>query len=161
MFLYVAGRGELFGYHAVLAEEDYPDSASTLERSVISYIPNEDFLNLIFRSPEFNRGFFKVLSHEFTVLSNYQLLIAQGTATQCLATALIVFREKSKDAGVVGEQVCINITRADLAHLAAISIDTVIRLLKDWKKSGIIRSAGRKIWVKDLKRLIDLTAWVD
>ena len=37
--IYVANTGELVGYHALLAEERYPDSASTLEDSRIVMIP--------------------------------------------------------------------------------------------------------------------------
>ena len=31
------------GYHALLAEEHYPDSAAALEDSEIAFIPKEDF----------------------------------------------------------------------------------------------------------------------
>src|ERR1700740_312897 len=42
--IYVAGEGELIGYHAVLSEERYPDSSAALEKSLLSFIPKEDFL---------------------------------------------------------------------------------------------------------------------
>src|SRR5476651_873138 len=45
--IYVANQGELIGYHAVLAEERYPDSASALEESALSFIPKEDFFEVI------------------------------------------------------------------------------------------------------------------
>src|SRR5213594_724636 len=41
--IYVASKGELIGYHAILAEDRYPDSAATLEESKIVFIPKEDF----------------------------------------------------------------------------------------------------------------------
>src|SRR5258708_38031064 len=36
--IYVANTGELIGYHALLSEERYPDSASALEESLIAFI---------------------------------------------------------------------------------------------------------------------------
>src|SRR5476651_1801493 len=42
--IYVAGPNELIGYHAVLSEERYPDSAAAIEDSVISFIPQDDFI---------------------------------------------------------------------------------------------------------------------
>ena len=42
--IYVANTGELIGYHAVLSEDRYPDSAATLEESTIAFIPKEDFI---------------------------------------------------------------------------------------------------------------------
>src|SRR5260221_8881318 len=50
---YVAGQGELIGYHAVLSEERYPDSAAAIEDSLISFIPQEDFMSILQRSPAF------------------------------------------------------------------------------------------------------------
>src|SRR5688500_3324135 len=45
--IYVANTGELIGYHALLAEERYPDNAATLEESRIAFIPKEDFLQVL------------------------------------------------------------------------------------------------------------------
>src|SRR6516164_4683825 len=42
--IYVAGTGELIGYHAVLSEDRYPDSAAALQESTVAFIPKEDFL---------------------------------------------------------------------------------------------------------------------
>src|SRR5918912_3558272 len=42
--IYVANQGEILGYHAILSEDRYPDSASALEKSRIAFIPKEDFL---------------------------------------------------------------------------------------------------------------------
>src|SRR5476649_2522513 len=59
--IYVANKGELIGYHAVLAEERYPDSASALESSSLSFIPKEDFFEVIHRSPGFTQRLLKAL----------------------------------------------------------------------------------------------------
>src|SRR5665213_2964370 len=67
--IYVAGPGELIGYHAVLSEERYPDSAAAIEDSLISFIPQDDFMRILHRSPALNGRLLKALSHEFTVLA--------------------------------------------------------------------------------------------
>src|SRR5579862_7990931 len=48
--IYVANTGELIGYHAILSEERFPDSAAALEESVIAFIPKEDFLDILHQS---------------------------------------------------------------------------------------------------------------
>jgi CRP-like cAMP-binding protein len=68
--IYVANDGELIGYHALLAEDRYPDSAATLEKSKIAFIPKEDFLMVLERSDVVSRRLLKTLSHEFAVLAN-------------------------------------------------------------------------------------------
>src|ERR1044071_1998161 len=48
--IYVANQGEILGYHAILSEDRYPDSAAALEKSRIAFIPSEDFLNTLQQS---------------------------------------------------------------------------------------------------------------
>ncbi|MES2427073.1 MAG: Crp/Fnr family transcriptional regulator [Bacteroidota bacterium] len=152
--IYVANQGELIGYHAVLAEERYPDSASALEASALSFIPKEDFFEVIHRSPGFSQRLLKALSHEFTVLANSISVIAQRTAPERLAIALIVLREKYKNDQSAEHEIVLNISRTDLANIAGIAQENVIRLLKEFKAEGILETEGRKIIIKDIKLLV-------
>ena len=152
--IYVAGPGELIGYHAVLSEERYPDSAAAIEDSVISFIPQDDFIRILHRSPAFNSRLLKALSHEFTVLVNGISVIAQRTAAERLAIALIVLREKYKKDGPSEKEIVLNISRMDLANMAGIAQENVIRLLKEFKREGILETDGRKIKIKDIQLLI-------
>jgi len=152
--IYVAGPGELIGYHAVLSEERYPDSAAAIEDSQIGFIPQEDFISILHRSPAFTQRLLKALSHEFTVLANSISVIAQRTAPERLAIALIVLREKYKEEGSDGKDIVLNISRMDLANMAGIAQENVIRLLKEFKAENIVETEGRKIWIKDIKRLV-------
>ena len=152
--IYVAGPGELIGYHAVLSQERYPDSAAAIEDSLISFIPQDDFIRVLHHSPAFNRQLLKTLSHEFTVLVNSISVIAQRTATERLAIALIVLREKYKEGGSDEQEISLNISRMDLANMAGIAQENVIRLLKEFKAEGLVETDGRKIWIKDIKQLV-------
>jgi len=152
--IYVAGPGELIGYHAVLSEERYPDSAAAIEDSLVSFIPQDDFIGVLHRSPVFTQRLLKALSHEFTVLANSISVIAQRTAPERLAIALIVLREKYKEEGSDEKDIVLNISRMDLANMAGIAQENVIRLLKEFKAEDILETDGRKIWIKDIKRLV-------
>lgn len=153
--IYVANKNELIGYHAVLGGERYPDSAATLEESLITFIPKEDFLHTLQQSPVFAARLLKALSHEYTVLANNLSLSAQGTAAERLATMLILLREKSKTETSDGEEPCINLARKDLANMAGIAKENVIRLLKEFKTEQIIETEGRKIVVKNITKLVN------
>jgi CRP-like cAMP-binding protein len=152
--IYVAGEGEMIGYHAVLSEERYPDSAAALEKTLVSFIPKEDFTDVLNRSPQFTRLLLKALSHEFTVFANSISAFAQRTAQERLAIALIVLREKFKDVNAEGKEPFLNVSRADLANMAGVAEDNVIRLLKDFKKEGILETEGRKILIRDVRLLV-------
>lgn len=152
--IYIADKGELIGYHAILSEERYPDSAAVLETSSISFIPKEDFLAILHKSPLFGQRLLKALSHEYTVLANNISVFANRSAAERLAIALIVIREKFKSGSVNDERVIIDISRSDLANTAGLAKENVIRLLKELKQEGIIGTEGRKIWVEDIEKLV-------
>jgi len=154
--IYVANAGEFIGYHAVLAEERYPDSAAALEHSIIAFIPNEDFLAVLKRSPVLSARLLKVLSHEFTVLANTLTLFSKRAVRERFALQLIVLREKYKSNFQPGMPVRINLSREDLASLVGTTRENIVRILSDFKEQGILVTEGRVIIVQDVKKLIEI-----
>ena len=154
--IYVANTGELLGYHAVLGEDRYPDCAAALERSIIAFIPKEDFVTALGHSKVLSKRLLKTLSHEFAVLANSISLYAQKSVRERLALQLIVLREKYKVNFQPGMPVEINMSRDDLASLAGTARENVVRILSELKEKGIIASKGRKIIVHDVNKLIEI-----
>lgn len=155
--IYVANSGELIGYHAILAEERYPDSAATLEECVITFIPKEDFLSTLEKSTVLPRRLLKMLSHEFAVLTNSISVVAQRSVKERTAITLIVLREKFKEETPFGEEIMINVSRNDLANMVGTGNENIVRFLKEFKVSGIIKTQGRKICIADVKKLIEIS----
>lgn len=154
--IYVANTGELIGYHAVLSEERFPDSAATLEESVIAFIPKDAFLTILEQSAILNARLLKLLSHEFTVFVNNLTLFSQRSVRERFALQLIVLREKYKLAPVSDDPVEINLSREDLANLVGTRKENIVRILSEFKEQGILETKGRKIIVHDVKRLIEI-----
>lgn len=157
--LYVANAGELLGYHAILAEDRYPDSAATIEDSLIAFIPKEDFLLTLQQSPLLSRRLLQTLSHEFAVLANSISVFAHRSVKERLAIALIVLREKYKEPGVPAEETSINISRDDLSNIVGTAKENVVRILKEFKLAGILYTTGRRIFIRDIKQLIDISSY--
>ena len=154
--IYVANTGELIGYHAILAEDRYPDSAAALEESIVAFIPKEDFLDVLERSTVLNKRLLKTLSHEFAVLANSLTLFTQRSVRERLALQLVVLREKYKVNFQPGMPVEINMSREDLASLVGTARENVVRVLGEFKEHGLIETKGRKIIVLDVKQLINI-----
>ncbi|CAN5132109.1 Crp/Fnr family transcriptional regulator [soil metagenome] len=154
--IYVANRDELLGYHAILSEDRYPDSAAAIEESRIVFIPKEDFLAALNQSAILNKRLLKTLSHEFAVLANSLSMFAQKTVRERLALQLIVLREKYKENFKPGMPVEINMSRDDLANLVGTGRENVIRVLTEFKESGILQTKGRKIIIQDVNQLIGI-----
>jgi CRP-like cAMP-binding protein len=154
--IYVANTGELIGYHAVLSDNRYPDSAAALEKSTITFIPREDFLATLEKSDVLGKKLLKTLSHEFAVLANSLTLFTQHPVRERLALQLVVLREKYKVNFQPGEPVEINMSRNDLASLVGTARENVVRMLTELKDEGILETKGRKIIVLDVRKLISL-----
>lgn len=154
--IYVANTGEIIGYHAILSDDRYPDSAAALEESIIAFIPRAIFLEALKQSEILNKRLLKTLSHEFAVLANSLSLFAQKSVRERLALQLIVIREKYKVNFKPGMAVEINMSRDDLANLVGTARENVVRLLTEFKEKGIIETQGRKIIVHDVNKLIEI-----
>lgn len=154
--IYVGGAGELVGYHAVLANERYPDSASVLEKSTLSFIPRDAFLAAVDRSGTLSKCLLQTLSHEFTVFVNNLSALTQKSVRERLALQLIILREKYKVDFQPGMPVTIDISREDLAALVGTAREHVIRLLSELKEKKIIETRGSKIILKDVQALLQI-----
>src|SRR5690606_9647295 len=153
---YVANAGEVIGYHAVLSDEPYPDAAAALQDSIISFIPAEDFLEALERSPQLSRRLLKTLSHEFAVYINNLSIFAQRPVKERIAIALIILREKFKKVNSNDTTVIISVSRDDIANMAGTTRENVARALTEFKQDQIIETIGRKIQITDVKKLIEV-----
>jgi CRP-like cAMP-binding protein len=154
--IYVANKGELVGYHAVLAETKYPDSCATIMASKVGFIAKEDFLYSVNTSPELSRRLLKTLSHEFSVLANCLSAASQRTVRERVALQLVLLREKFKKTTNEGDPVRIQLSREDLASLAGTARENVARVITEMKNAGILEVDKRAIIISDVKQLVEL-----
>lgn len=141
---YVCRKGELLGYHALISEEKYVDSAGTIEDSIISFIPKDDFLKVIRESPFLSQRLLKIISHEFGVLVNGIAVFAQKTVRERLALSLLLLRDKYKKENQ-DKPVELNLSREDLSKFVGTARETLGRLLHDFREEGLIEIKGRII----------------
>lgn len=157
--VYVASSDELIGYHAILAEGRYPDSAAAIEPCSIAFIPKEDFLQALQKSTVLAQRLLKNMSHEYAVLTNNISVYTQRTARERVAITLIVLREKYKSTVPADETITINVSRSDLSNMAGIAKENLVRILKEFKTLGILYTDGRKIVVDDIKKLVEISSY--
>lgn len=145
---YIYKKGEVLGYHALISEEKYVDTASTLEESTISFIPKDDFLLAVQTSSVLSNRLLKVMSHEFGVLVNSLTVFAQKTVRERLALSLLILRDKYKKENQDDKPVELDLSRDDLSKFVGTARETLVRLLHDFKEDGLIETNGRKIILK-------------
>lgn len=156
--IYIYTSGEFFGYSALLGEQSYGDTAVAIEDSVICYISKEDFEVILADSKVLSRLLLKSLSHEFSVLANLMAVFSQRTVRERIALSLLILQDKYKENQ--NSEMLISLSRSDLANMAGTVLETLARVLHDFKSEGIIETLGRKIKILDRDKLYHIARFV-
>ncbi|MBA4057376.1 MAG: Crp/Fnr family transcriptional regulator [Marivirga sp.] len=151
---YLCGEGELLGYHALLGEQFYPDSAATIEEAQITFIPKDNFLKVLHHSTALSNTLLKALGHEFSLFINSITNLATKSARERLAINLLILDEKFKSPDQPGRASEINLSRSDLANMVGTAKETLVRLLQDFNSAGLIEKTDKTIRIIDRNGVI-------
>lgn len=149
--IYIYTAGEFFGYSALLGEEQYIDTVIAIEDAVVCYIPKKDFENILDTSPTFSRLLLKSLSREFSALVNLMTVLSQRNVKERIALCLLILHDKYRIAGE--NEVLIGLSRSDLANMAGTVLETLVRVLHDFKADHLVEMQGRKIKLNNIPGL--------
>lgn len=152
--IYLCSEGELLGYHAVLADERYPDSTAALTVSEITFFPRESFLQALSHSSALSNRLLKALAHEFSLFINTFTTLATKTVRERLAFNLLLLEEKFKIPGAAADPVEIQLSRTDLANILGTAKETLVRLLKDFKQKKLIQTTSSSIRIINREGII-------
>jgi CRP-like cAMP-binding protein/ActR/RegA family two-component response regulator len=137
---------DYLGINAMLADEEYSDTATALEDSMLCLIPKEQFEQLLNLYPEIAREFIKLLANNIIEKEEHLLQMAYHSVRKKMAEALLrLHRQAGADS--------FKIAREDLAALAAMATETVSRTLSDFKDEGLIEKTGSTVTIKDVAKL--------
>jgi len=152
--IYIYNEGEFFGYSSVLSENAYGDTAVAIENAIISFITIKDFNRILNDSSSFSRLLLKSLSHEFSVLANLIAVLSQRTVRERVALNLLILHDKYKvDALAI---TYIKLSRSDLANMSGTVVETLARVLHDFKHDKLIATDDRKIKLLNIEGLIQI-----
>lgn len=143
--------GKLLGIRAFLGDCAYTATATTLDDSILCYIPGELFKYLQAKYPTITSCMITTLSQLLCEAEDKMTSIAQKNVRERLAETLLELRSVFSYGDKTTENVQpISLTREDLANIIGTATETVIRLLSDFKEVGLIDIQGRKIILKDI-----------
>ncbi|ADV50272.1 Crp/Fnr family transcriptional regulator [Cellulophaga sp. E16_2] len=152
--IYIYNAGEFFGYSSVLSESSYGDTTVAIENALISFITINDFNEILKNSSSFSRLLLKSLSHEFSVLANLMAVLSQRTVRERVALNLLILHDKYKVDDMPNTY--ISLSRSDLANMAGTVVETLARVLHDFKHDKLIATNGRKIQLLNIESLVQV-----
>jgi len=151
-------KGDLFGFHPVLNNRKYPDSAELLEDSELLFIPAAFLLQLLKSNNDLCMAMLSGLSTEFEDFLCQETMLAQKSVRERVCTVLYYLTAHYKNGNV---EVSIPLSRADLADLCGTVKETLVRVLHDLKEEQIISTTDARgtillLDVNKLKRLAEV-----
>jgi len=151
--LRLATSGSLLGIRALLEDERYSASASTLEDSVICFINKSFFFHLMKKYPKMNAEIVSYLCKMLKEAEDKIISIAQKPVRERLAESLLILNRVFKPNGKSEIKHNISLPREDLANIVGTATETVIRLLHDFKEEKLIEVDGRSITLTNMEEL--------
>lgn len=149
-------EGDFFGYNTILEETPYHESAEAMEESEITFIPKEEFQQMVFGNVAVTKNFLKILTRGVLDKQERLLDLAYSSVRKRTAEALILLRDKYQQ--IEGEQFSIAIARDDLANIVGTATESLIRTLSDFKEEKLIEIKEGKIKILNEKKLRNLKA---
>ena len=132
--LWITKTGDFLAFSSLFGERTYSYSAVALKDAELLIIDKDTLRKILQTNPEFG---FRITSKNLKSEKHLMELIASLSYKQMrgkLATALLYL-----DSDLLkGEEVFKHLTRQDIADFASISVESVIKFLKEFEKEGIL-----------------------
>lgn len=146
--------GDFFGFIPLLENEVYKETAEALEESELAIIPRNDFDELLHHNKDVAHRIIRLLAKNVTEKENQLLGLAYNSLRKRVAESLLTLMNKYKTPQ--SDQFAIQISREDLANIAATATESLIRTLSDFRSEKLIDIAEGKIVILNEKKLRDM-----
>ncbi len=150
-------KDSLVGMLSLINEETSNIKVTALNDIEVCFIPKKNILKNLKNNTGFAMAILKEISRSLKEANNIIVNMAQKTARQRLAEALLQLDEKfgsSED-----EYLDIELSREDIANIIGTATESAIRLLSSFKKEKLIELQGKKIIISDaleLKKIAEI-----
>jgi CRP/FNR family transcriptional regulator len=151
--LWISRSGDFLAFSALFGERTYSYSAVAMKDSELLMIDTENLRKLLQSNPEFG---YRITSKNINSEKHLMNLVVSLSYKQMrgkLATALLYLNAEA----LQNEEVFNHLTRQDIADFASISVESVIKFLKEFEKEGILVLDNKNIKVIDLAKLSQIS----
>lgn len=143
---------ELFGYTSFIQNIPYQETSTAIEDVELVGISKDQLKFVLDHNPKITLELVQLLTDDLQGIKNQLLQMAYSSVKRKTATTLLKFAEKLNRK----PEDPITISRNDLASVAGIATETLIRTMSSFKKEGLIEIDGRNVRILDLKKLQEI-----
>ena len=143
---------DIFGYTSFLQNIPYQETSTALNDTTLVGISKEQLKKILEKNPHITFELIELLADDLKDVKDQLLQMAYSSVQRKTASTILKFVEKLEPKK--GES--IKISRSDLASVAGIATETLIRTISNFRKEGIIEIEGRNIKILDLRKLQEI-----
>lgn len=143
----VYGAEDYFGITSLFAGKEYKETAEVLEEATLCSVPREVIDQLFYKYPDVAEKFIKILAGNVISHEEQLLQLAYFSVRKRMAEVLLKLHTKHP------QTENFEISRENLASMAGMAIETVSRILSDFKEENLIDRNAGKITILDVSRL--------
>jgi CRP-like cAMP-binding protein len=150
----IATSGDVVGHRSLFSEEHYSATATALEDSEICFIDKKYILQLIEKNPNIALNLIQKLSKDLGQSENKIASFSTKNVREKFAEFLIVM---GKTHGIIQNgkrKISLKLTREEMASIVGTATETLIRILSDFKKEGLIELDGKFIILENEKEIL-------
>lgn len=143
------GRRQIAGFLfpgdflGITLEEEHAFTAEAVAPSALCKFPRRQFDSFVAEHPELERRLYAVAAHELAAARQQLVLLGRKTATERLASFLLMLAGRCHAAHGGGD-FGFPMSRADIADYLGLRIETVSREISALKASRVIQLTGRQ-----------------
>ena len=147
----LATKGEVIGQRSVIAEECANLSATAVEDMEVCFIPKDSITSTLQNNPNFTLEVLRHMAHDLREADDVIVNMSQKTVKQRVAEAFLYLRNNfgEDDEGFLA----LTLSREDISNVVGTATESAIRIISEFKKKGLIHTSGKRIGIKDEKKL--------
>ena len=140
---------DLFGYTSFTQNVTYQETAAAIQETTVVAISKNELKSVLNSNHKVTLELIQLLTDDITGVKDQLLQMAYSSVKKRTAITILKFAEKLNRK----PNESIRISRNDLASVAGIALESLIRTLSTFKDMGIIEIEGRDIKIIDINKL--------
>lgn len=142
-------EGDFFGHTSFSKTHAYTEYATAMEETRLYVITKEEFKNILMNNSNITLELIDIMGDNLAGIKEQLLEMAYGSVRKKAARTILLFSQKIRRHPTQS----IRISRSDLASVAGMASETLIRTLSDFKKEGLLEIEGRNIKLLNVEAL--------
>lgn len=152
--IHILGSGDIFAEVTVFRKNAiYPATAEVIEDAVIGMMDNKKLESLVLKNPQLALELIRALNNKILSIQERISQLGANDAVERTIRVLLALAQGHGHKTRAGIELCLNITRQDLASFVGTTRETISRILSKLSQAGVVDISGRNIIITDIEGL--------